>query len=110
MIQNPNVAGSGSVETATIQVYVDRNPNPDYGIYYVSPDGTPSFKDLTTAPFSIQVKNGSFVFPIVPFDMDQQYLSGGLSVIQGTEAYSNITARLQYLVYVYGNGAISGPT
>jgi hypothetical protein len=110
MIQNPSVAGSGSVETATIQVDVDRVPVRDHGIYYISPDGTSSFKDFTTAPFSIQVKNGSFVLPVVPFDMDQQYLSGGLSVIQGTEAYSDITAHLQYLVYVYGNGAISGPT
>ena len=108
MIQNPSVAGS--VETATIQVDVDRNSDPSSGIYYVSPDGTSSFKDFTTAPFSIQVKNGSFVLPAVPFDMDQQYLSGGLSVIQDTEAYSNITSYLQYLVYVYGNGAISGLT
>ena len=110
MIQNPSVVGSGSVETATIQVDVDRLSVPDHGIYYVSPDGTSSFKDFTTAPFSVQVKNGSFVLPLVPFDMDQQYLSGGLSVIQGTEAYSNITGCLQYLIYVYGNGAISGPT
>ena len=108
MIQNPSVAGSGSAETATIQVDVDRFPLPAHGIYYVSPDGTSSFKDFTTAPFSIQVKNGSFVLPVVPFDMDQQYLSGGLSVIQGTEAY--IDAYTQYLIYVYGNGAISGPT
>lgn len=107
MIQNPSVAGSG---TATIQVDVDRFPSLDHGIYYVSPDGSLSFKDFTTAPFSIQVKNGSFVLPVVPFDMDQQYLSGGLSVIHGTEAYSNITGYLQYLIYVYGNGAISGPT
>lgn len=107
MIQNPSVAGSG---TATIQVDVDRLSSLDHGIYYVSPDGSSSFKDFTTAPFSIQVKNGSFVLPAVPFDMDQQYLSGGLSVIQGTEAYSNITGHLQYLIYVYGNGAISGPT
>lgn len=110
MIQNPSVVGSGSVETATIQVNLGQARDPDYGIYYISPDGTSSFKDFTTAPFSIQVKNGSFVLPAVPFDMDQQYLSGGLSVIQGTEAYSDITAYLQYLVYVYGNGAISGPT
>ena len=108
MIQNPSVAGSGSVETATIQVNLGQEPNPDYGIYYISPDGTSSFKDFTTAPFSIQVKNGSFVLPVVPFDMYQDYLSGGLSVIQGTEAY--ITAYTQYLIYVYGNGAISGPT
>lgn len=110
MIQNSSVAGSGGVETATIQVDVDRDPNPDYGIYYVSPDGTSSFKDLTTAPFSIQVKNGSFVFPIVSFDMDQQRLSGGLSVIQGTEAYPAVSGYTNYLIYVYGNGAISGPT
>ena len=110
MIQNPNVAGSESVETATIQVDVDRSPLPVHGIYYVSPDGSSSFKDFTTAPFSIQVKNGSFVLPAVPFDMDQQYLSGGLSVIQGTEAYSASTGYTQYLIYVYGNGAISGPT
>lgn len=108
MIQNPNVAGSGSAETATIQVDVNRGPTPKYGIYYISPDGTSSFKDFTTAPFSIQVKNGSFVLPVVPFDMYQDYLSGGLSVIQGTEAY--IDAYTQYLIYVYGNGAISGPT
>ena len=108
MIQNPSVVGSGSVETATIQVDVNRNPTPMYGIYYISPDGTSSFKDFTTAPFSIQVKNGSFVLPVVPFDMYQDYLSGGLSVIQGTEAY--IGAYTQYLVYVYGNGVISGPT
>lgn len=108
MIQNPSVAGSGSVETATIQVDVNRTPTPMYGIYYISPDGTSSFKDFTTAPFSIQVKNGSFVLPVAPFDMYQDYLSGGLSVIQGTEAYIN--AYTQYLVYVYGNGAISGPT
>lgn len=110
MIQNPSVAGSGGVETATIQVDVDRDPNPDYGIYYVSPDGTSSFKDLTTAPFSIQVKNGSFVLPVVPFDMAQQYLSGGLSVIQGTEAYPAVSGHTNYLIYVYGNGAISRPT
>jgi len=110
MIQNPSVLDSGSVETATIQVDVDRLSSLGHGIYYISPDGTSSFKDFTTAPFSIQVKNGSFVLPAVPFDMDQQYLSGGLSVIQGTEAYSNITGQLQYLIYVYGNGAISGPT
>lgn len=108
MIQNPSVVGSGSVETATIQVDVNRTSSPKYGIYYISPDGTSSFKDFTTAPFSIQVKNGSFVLPVVPFDMYQDYLSGGLSVIQGTDAY--IDAYLQYLVYVYGNGAISGPT
>lgn len=108
MIQNPSVAGSGSVETATIQVDVNRTSRPMYGIYYISPDGTSSFKDFTTAPFSIQVKNGSFVLPVVPFDMYQDYLSGGLSVIQGTEAY--IDARTHYLIYVYGNGAISGPT
>lgn len=106
MIQNPSVVGSGSVETATIQVDVNRTPTPKYGIYYISPDGTSSFKDFTTAPFSIQVKNGSFVLPVVPFDMYQDYLSGGLSVIQG--AY--IDAFTQYLIYVYGNGAISGPT
>lgn len=110
MIQNPSVAGSGSVETATIQVDVNMTPTTGYGIYYISPDGTSSFKGFTTAPFSIQVKNGSFVLPVAPFDMYQDYLSGGLSVIQGTEAYSNITAYLQCLVYVYGNGAISGPT
>ena len=107
MIQNPSVSGSG---TATIQVDVDRFPSLVHGIYYVSPDGILSFKDFTTAPFSIQVKNGSFVLPVVPFDMDRQYLSGRLSVIHGTEAYSNITGYLQYLIYVYGNGAISGPT
>ncbi len=107
MIQNPSVAGSG---TATIQVDVDRLPNPDYGIYYVSPDGTSSFKDLTNAPFSIQVKNGSFVLPIVEFDMSQDFLSGGLSVIQGTEGYSAAAGYTQYLIYVYGNGAISAPT
>lgn len=110
MIQNPSVVGSGSVETATIQVDVDRDPNPDYGIYYVSPDGTSSFKDLTTAPFSIQVKNGSFVLPVTPFDMGQQFLSGGLSIIQDTELYPASTGYTQYLIYVYGNGAISGPT
>jgi|SRR5699024_1105101 len=110
MIQNPSVAGSGSVETATIQVNLGQNPHPDCGIYYISPDGTSSFKDLTTAPFSIQVKNGSFVLPIVEFDMVQDYLSGGLSVIQGTEAYSAAVGYTQYLIYVYGNGAISGPT
>lgn len=110
MIQNPSVAGSGSGQTATIQVDVDRVPAPDYGIYYISPDGTSSFKDFTTAPFSIQVKNGSFVLPVVFFDMTQQLLSGGLSVIQGTGAYSNITGYTQYLIYVYGNGAISAPT
>lgn len=110
MIQNPSVAGSGGVETATIQVDVDRDPNPDCGIYYISPDGTSSFKDFTTAPFSIQVKNGSFVLPIVEFDMSQDYLSGGLSVIQGTEAYSAAVGYTQYLIYVYGNGSVSGPT
>ena len=110
MIQNPSVGGSGSVETATIQVDVGRFSIPFYGIYYVSPDGTSSFKDLSTAPFSIQVKNDSFVLPSMPFDMDQQLLSGGLSVIQGTGAYSESSNYVQYLVYVYGNGAISGPT
>nr|DAZ76044.1 MAG TPA: hypothetical protein [Caudoviricetes sp.] len=109
MIQNPSVVGSGSVETATIQVDVDRLSSPDYGIYYVSPDGTSSFKDLANAPFSIQVKNGSFVLPIVSFDMGQDFLSGGLSVIQGTEGYSAVAGYTQYLIYVYGNGAISGP-
>lgn len=110
MIQNPSVAGSGSVETATIQVDVNKESNPDYGIYYISPDGTSSFKDFTTAPFSIQVKNGSFVLPFTPFDMGQDFLSGGLSVIQGTEIYPASTGYTQYLIYVYGNGAISGPT
>ena len=110
MIQNPSVAGSGSVETATIQVDVNRDQVPNYGIYYISPDGTSSFKDLTTAPFSIQVKNGSFVFPVVPFDMGQQWLSGGLSIIQDTEFYPASTGYTQYLIYVYGNGAISGLT
>ena len=110
MIQNPSVGGSGNVEMVTIQVDVDRDPNPDYGIYYVSPDGTSSFKDLTNAPFSIQVKNGSFVLLIVSFDMSQDFLSGGLSVIKGTEGYSAVAGYTLYLVYVYGNGAISGPT
>ena len=110
MIQNPSVAGSGSAETATIQVDVDRVPTPEYGIYYISPDGTSSFKDFTTAPFSIQVKNGSFVLPFTPFDMGQDFLSGGLSVIQGTEVYPASIGYTQYLIYVYGNGAISGPT
>lgn len=110
MVQNPSVAGSGSVETATIQVNVDRLSNPDYGIYYVSPDGTSSFKDFTTAPFSIQVKNGSFVLPVVYFDMYQHFLSGGLSVIQGTKANSIVSYHTQYLIYVYGNGAINAPT
>ena len=110
MIQNPSVAGSGSVETATIRVDVDRSPIPVYGIYYVSPDGSSSFKDFTTAPFSIQVKNGSFVLPVVPFDMGQDLLSGGLSIIQDTKAYSESTGYTQYLIYVYGNGAISEPT
>lgn len=107
MIQNPSVAGSG---TATIQVNVDRSPIPVYGVYYISPDGTSSFKDLSTAPFSIQVKNGSFVLPAVPYDMGQDFLSGGLSIIQGTESYLAASGYTQYLIYVYGNGAISGPT
>lgn len=110
MIQNPSVAGSGSVETATIQVDVNRDPVPNYGIYYISPDGTSSFKDFTTAPFSIQVKNGSFALPVTPFDMGQQFLSGGLSIIRDTGFYPASTGYTQYLIYVYGNGAISGPT
>lgn len=110
MIQNPSVAGSWSGETATIQVDVERSPIPILGIYYVSPDGSSSFKDFTTAPLSIQVKNGSFVLPVVPFDMYQGYLSGGLSIVQGTEAHSASTGYTQHLIYVYGNGTISGPT
>lgn len=110
MIQNPSVVGSGSVETATIQVNLGQSQFPEQGIYYVSPDGTSSFKDLRIVPFSIQVKNKSFVLPVVEFDMDQGLLSGGLSVIQGTEGYSALTNARQYLIYVSGDGAISGPT
>lgn len=109
MIQNPSVLDSGS-GTATIQMDVNRDPNPTYGIYYISPDGTSSFKDFTNGPFSIQVKNGSFVLPIVTFDMGQDFLSGGLSVIEGTESYSAASGYTHYLIYVYGNGSISGPT
>lgn len=95
--------------TATIQVNLGQAQNPDYGIYYISPDGTSSFKDLSTAPFSIQVKNNSFVLPVLAFDMDQHYLSGGLSVIQGTKGSSALTNDIQYLIYVSGDGAVSGP-
>ena len=104
MIKNPIAAGSG---TATIQVNLGQSQYPEHGIYYVSPDGTSSFKDLRIVPFSIQVKNKSFVLPVVEFDMDQGWLSGGLSVIQGTEGYSALTNARQYLS---GDGAINGPT
>lgn len=92
--------------TATIQVNFSKIQNTDYGIYYVSPDGISSFKDLSTAPFSIQVKNNSFILPSVPTDMDQAYIRGDLSLIENSENYSALTNHRQYLIFVSGDGEI----
>ena len=107
MIFNPVVQSGGGHESVTVTVNSSLvGETPDFGIHYISPDGTPAYAPLSSNNFTISVAKDSFLLPSMGWDVRQDSLSGGLTIVQNSMVYTrpNYTT---YLIYVSGNGTIS---
>lgn len=107
MIFNPVVQSGGGHESVTVTVnssLVDESP--DFGIHYISPDGTPAYAPLSSNNFTISVAKDSFLLPSMGGDVGQDAFSGGLTPVQNAMVYTR-PYHTTYLIYVSGNGTIS---
>ena len=97
----------GGYESVTVTVNSSLvEESPDFGIHYISPDGTPAYAPLSSNNFTISVAKDSFFLPSMGGDVGQVSLSGGLTIVQNSMIYTR-PYFTTYLIYVSGNGTIS---
>lgn len=100
---NENGNKSESVTVTVNSSFVDESP--DFGIHYISPDGTPAYAPFSSNNFTISVAKDSFLLPSVVGDVAQGSLSGGLTIVQDSMVYTR-ASYVTYLVFVSGDGTI----
>ncbi len=105
MILNPVVQCGGETTTVTIKSR-DTISSPDYGIHYVTSDGTKGYTPLNSTEFTISVAKNSFILPLMIGDVRQASLSGALEVVANSEVYTR-GGHTTNLVYVSGDGVIT---
>lgn len=105
MILNPVVQGGGETATVTIKSH-DTISSPDYGLHYITSDGTKGYAPLNSTEFIISVAKNSFILPLMIGDVRQDALSGALEVVANSEVYTR-SGHTTNLVYVSGDGVIT---
>ena len=101
MILNPVVQGGGETATVTIKSR-DTISSPDYGLHYITSDGTKGYAPFNSTEFTISVAKNSLMIG----DVRQDALSGALKVVANSEVYTR-SGHTTNLVYVSGDGVIT---
>ena len=93
-------------ESAAVSVKSGVFEDPRYGFHYIDADGNPVCKLLDSESFTLNVKIGSYILPILPVDFKPNCASGGLSSPENSGLYTRDSTET-CLLYVSGDGEIN---